>query len=382
MAPRRNPFRPVLTSSPDLFAAGRPAERRALIGLAALAVSGRAPSDLGPVLTASDALALAQDAQRLQVHTMIGPVLTRHPELAAHLPDDLVLFFRAMHAANRQRLAEGLAQLAEIGAAFSAAEIPAVVLKGGGDMLSPIHADPAIRYVGDLDILVPMNRAGDALAAMRRLGAAAAAPPAHETSRFDWRGQRLSEHHLPRLVRSDWTFPVEIHVHVGPGAIASVLDADAVLGRRVPTAVPGLAVPCAEDRACHLLTHATRHSGMVSLRAWVDWSALRRRCDRAAVAARLRRAGYGQTFESCDLMADLLDAGGALRMSRNETAVVRDALRIFGGAGTRSAVDRARFLFRRCRGLILSPVYRRHIAERIVGRGFHLSGKLRRRDKE
>jgi len=359
-----------LTSSQrDLFAAGVRAERRALFGLATAAVSDRVSTELGTALAESDPLILARDAQRLQVHTLIGPVLVRHPALATRLPTDLVLFFRAMHAANRQRIDQGLAQLEEIGAALDAAGIPAVVLKGGGDMLSPIHADPAIRYVGDLDILVPGSRARDALAAMSRLGAAPAAPPAHESSRFDWRGQRLSEHHLPRLVRSDWGFPVEIHIHAGPGATAAVLDTIAVLERCVPTAVHGLSIACAEDRACHLLTHVTRHGGMVNLRAWIDWSALRGRCDHATVASRLRQAGCARTFETCDLMADLLEAKGTLAMPRRETALARTALHAFGDAGAKSAADVARFLFRRCRGLILSPAYRRHIADRLRKNG-------------
>ena len=352
-----------------------PVERRALLGLATAAVSGRGPIELGTALAESDPLTLARDAQRLQVHTLIGPVLVRHHALAAVLPADLVLFFRAMHAANRQRVAEGLAQLEEIGAALDAAGIPAVVLKGGGDMLSPIHADPAIRYVGDLDILVPGSRARDALAAMGKLGAARAAPPAHESSRFDWRGQRLSKHHLPRLVRSDWGFPVEIHIHAGSGATAAVLDPVELLERCVSTAVRGLSVACAEDRACHLLTHASRHSGLVNLRAWIDWSALRGHCDLATVTSRLRGAGCARTFETFDLMADLLKAKSSLSMSRRENALARATLHAFGDAGVRSAADFARFLFRRCRGLILSPAYRRHIAHRLCERGLFLCPK-------
>lgn len=359
--------------APDLLA-GCPAERRALFGLAAAAVSGRVPPGLGSALADSDPLVLAREAQRLQVHTLAGPVLVRHPALAAHLPADLVLFFRAMHAANRQRIAQGLAQLAGIGAALDAAGIPAVVLKGGGDLLSPLHVDPAIRYVGDLDILVPAGRAAEAWAALRALGAVPAAPPAHEASRFDWRGQRLPDHHLPRLLRADWAFPVELHVRAGPGAVGAVLDPAALLDRRVPAGLRGLSVACDGDRACHLIAHATRHDGMVSLRAWIDWAALRARCDRAAVAARLDRAGQGAGFEGCELMADLLDAGGARPLARGEAARARAALRAFGAAGAGSPVDRARVLFRRCRGLILSAAYRRHIARRV---GLGLAARLR-----
>lgn len=332
-----------------------------------LAVSDRVSADVGLALSQSDPLALARDAQLMQVHTLIGPVVSHHADVAAHLPADLVLFFQAMHAANRQRLAAGMAQLEAIGAALRARDIPAVVLKGGGDMLSSIHEDPAARYVGDLDILVPANRAAEAFVALCDLGAAPAAPPAHETSRFDWRGQRLPEHHLPRLVRSDWAFPVEIHIHLGPGNIAAVLEPAAVIAHRVPTLVAGLSVASDEDRACNLLTHSIRHGGMISLRAWVDWSRLRLRCDRAAVASRLRRAGYGKAFESCEVMADLLGATGAATMSETEKAIARAALRSFCAAGNWSVADLARFVFRRVRGLTLSSAYRRHVAGKIAG---------------
>lgn len=370
MVPRLSPCRFVLTFSQSNLLEGIPAERRALFGLAAVAVSQRVPASLVPALAESDPVALAAEALRMQVHTSVGAVLTRHPELAAHMPADLILFFRAMYAANRQRVSEGLAQLGEIGAALAVKNIPAVVLKGGGDMLSPFLDDPAARYVGDLDILVPTGSARDALAVMRGLGAAPASPPAHETSRFDWRGQRLPTHHLPLLVRPGWVFPVEIHVQVGAGAVAKVLSADAVLARRMATAVRGLSIAAAEDRACHLVSHAARHDGMVGLRAWIDWATLRRTCDREAVETRLRRAGYGQTFETSELMADLLDAGGAKVISLAKTAVARNAVLASGVLKASPTADLVRFLFRRCRGLVLSAAYRRHIAKRLVERGF------------
>lgn len=369
MAPRPSRYRLVLTCSRyDPFAKDFPAERRALIGLAALMVSGKVPPGLEDALSQSDPLTLARDAQRLQVHTMVGAVLNRHSDLAAFIPADLVLFFRAMHAANRDRLTEGRLQLTQIGAALDAADIAAVVLKGGADMVSPIHDDPSIRYVGDLDILVPTNRAAEALAALQGLGFEAVATPGQGTSRFDWRGQRLSEHHLPRLIHSDWTFPVEIHVQVGPRAIAFLLDPDAVLDHRVRSDIAGLSLPCFDDRASHLLTHAQRHSGMASLRAWIDWAALREQCDLAAVSARFHSAGAGRTFENGDVMARFL-SGGAHPMTQHDVSICRSALRNFGSAGKRSLTDKARFFLRRCRGLILSPPYRRHIAKRLLERG-------------
>ncbi len=354
----------MTSSRPD---AG-PTERWALFGLASAAVSGRVPPDLGIALADSAPHALAAEAQRLQIHTAIGPVLDRHPDLGAALPPDLVLFFRAMHAANRARLAEGLAQLRTIGTALAAGGIPALVLKGGGDMLSPLHRDPALRYVGDLDILVPPDRAGETLAALRGMGAVPLSPPAHATSRFDWRGQRLPRHHLPRLVRPGWTFPVEIHVRAGPGALATALDPVAMLRDGVPTAIPGLSVGSSEDRACHLILHAARHEGRVALRAWIDWVSLRRMCDRASVADRLGRAGHGRAFGPFEVMADRLDAAGAPPMPHHDRAALHAALAALGPSESRSIADIVRFLYRRGRGLALSPAYRRHIAARLLER--------------
>lgn len=303
---------------------------------------------------------------------MIGAILTRDDDLAKQMPADLALFFRAMYQANRQRVQDALVQLAEIGAALSAAAIPAVVLKGGSDILSPIHVDPATRYVGDLDVLVPANRAQDAAAALCALGAAPAAPPAYHGSSFDWRGQRLSKHHLPRLVCPDWTFPVEIHVQAGPGAVAAVLDPDKVFGGSVPSGIPGLSVASHEDRACHLLTHTTRHNGALGLRAWIDWSALRRQCDQNVVASRLHHAGFDQTFESCGLMADLLEAEDVSLICAGKAAVSSASLINFGTSEDRSLAALPPFIFRRLRALIFSQIYRDHIGARLAqGDFFH-----------
>lgn len=121
------------------------------------AVTGNVSEKLVSALKNCDPVDLAKSAQLHQIHTMFGSVLARHPELSNAIPRDLTVFFLAMYEANQERLASGVVQLKDIGDNLAAHNIPAVVLKGGADFIDPLHNDPAMRFVADLDILIPSD---------------------------------------------------------------------------------------------------------------------------------------------------------------------------------------------------------------------------------
>lgn len=218
----------------------------ALLGLVSTAISDTPPRGFESALASTSAEELAWSAQHNQVHTAIGPVLNRHPQLAEALPDDLCLFFDAMYLANRERHSQGLKQLREIGEAFKRIDVSAVVLKGGADLLSPLHSDQAQRFVGDLDILVSPDRAEEAFECLSGIGAndydGQLQAPGQDLERF-------AKHHLPKLTHAGWPFPVELHFKVGSGVIASLLPTDEVLRSRQPCSVAALSVPTLENRA-------------------------------------------------------------------------------------------------------------------------------------
>ncbi|MCB4455966.1 nucleotidyltransferase family protein [Leisingera sp. McT4-56] len=342
---------------------------RALLGLVATAISAEPPRGLAEMLAETSPENLARVAQLNQVHTMIAPVLKAHPEAAGALPRDLLIFFETMHRANNARLASGIAQLTEIGLALREIEVPAVVLKGGADMLDALHEDQSIRFVGDLDILVPISRALEVERCLYDIGATAPFERLGTKPELNWRGRRIPEHHLPKLTRSDWHFPVELHTRTGPGLTDRMLAAESVISRRVPARVPGLSYPNWEDRACHLVVHAGRHSGQVSLRAWVDWVAMRKHCALSEVRSRLEAHDLHEAYAEFEHLADFLE--NALVISNNSSekySFVSSALKVLCAESKPRYFDLLRQVFRRARMLAESKDYRRYVARNVLDR--------------
>ena len=92
----------------------------------------------------------------------------------------------------------------EILGEFDRLSIDALVLKGAA-LAWMIYPSPGLRPMVDLDVLVPRARAGEAQAALGRLGFGAEPEP----RRF-----RRNAHHLPVAQRLDDGLPVNVEIHV------------------------------------------------------------------------------------------------------------------------------------------------------------------------
>lgn len=110
----------------------------------------------------------------------VGPLLywkfSKSGELAS-LPEEVHGALRAMYArtwAYNQKIFEELRRLAQL---FHEKDIPVVVLKGACFALT-IYPDIGLRPMGDLDILVPAARLGEAVEAAESLGYSEAHPEA------------------------------------------------------------------------------------------------------------------------------------------------------------------------------------------------------------
>lgn len=334
---------------------------RALVLLAMAAIRGKIPDELETALRACDPVDLARSAQVHQVHTMVGHVFSRHAELDDAVPRDLKIFFLAMYSANQERLTEGLAQLKSIGSVLSAANIPAVVLKGGGDMLDPLHPDPAMRFVADLDILIPLEHLKHAeRLLLGELGAVQPFEELNEGSELNWRGKRMPEHHLPKFTAENWHFPVELHRLVGAGTMAGLLPAEEVLARSTPTSIPGLSIMSPDDRACHLVGHAARHGEAVTLRAWIDWVRLARLCSQVDTQKRMAEHNFEGKLDEFNQVASFLERG--IPAQRLGSEIVQGALSAFGDAPTRQRRSVVELIAARLRAIVISERYRKHIA--------------------
>jgi hypothetical protein len=141
------------------------------------------------------------------------------PSLAGCLKDELNLpheireYLDAVLTFNGRRNALMLETLSRIVAALNAIDIEPVLMKGCARLVEGEYPEPNMRFLGDLDILVPTNRATDAYAALVANGfyekTGEAYPPDH--------------HHLHVLIDNNTGAGVEIHREVSPGFCPQVL---------------------------------------------------------------------------------------------------------------------------------------------------------------
>ena len=119
------------------------------------------------------------------------------PEAVVHQLRALALRHAAWHRTRTAALLEILGE-------FDRLSIDALVLKGAA-LAWMIYPSPSLRPMVDLDLLVPRARAGEAQAALGRLGFGMEPEP----GRF-----RRNAHHLPVAQRLDDGLPVNVEIHV------------------------------------------------------------------------------------------------------------------------------------------------------------------------
>lgn len=148
--------------------------------------------------------------------------------------------------ANRARMAA----LAEILQAFQRPGIDCAVLKGAA-LVNLIYPSPDMRPMGDIDILVPAPRAGDARDALRAIGFVAGEKN---------RGALAGHHHLPVASRRDngVDILVEVHVDALSRDSGNSLDWSAVQPDLQRFEVEGVIGHAPGHR--HMLLHLCRHT--------------------------------------------------------------------------------------------------------------------------
>ena len=138
-------------------------------------------------------------------------------------------------------------QLATVLGALSAAEVPALVVKGAA--LAAYYPDPALRPYSDIDIMVPGAQLDTAEQALSSLGYRC----------FASKGWWLDHlHHLPPMVSGNEGLLVELHWGLDYQEDAGRLPADDLWARAVPWVAQGEAALRldAVDAALHLCRHA------------------------------------------------------------------------------------------------------------------------------
>jgi hypothetical protein len=202
------------------------------------------------------------------------------PSLAGCLQDEPVPhevreYMDALLALNGRRNALQLEALSRIVAALNAIDIEPVLLKGCARLVQGDYPQPNMRFLGDLDVLVPTNRTQDAYAALTANGFS------------EEPGYLIAPdcHHLPVLHDHQSGAGVEIHGGLSMGPGAQVLSTSWFYGGSRPFRLQDdlhVRLPDATRSVCHnVVHHQLHHSGYakrtIELRQLLDVALIRRR---------------------------------------------------------------------------------------------------------
>ncbi len=185
-----------------------------------------------------------------------------HFAASAARPDSAPGAWRARILRDLPRVALRQRQLADLAAGFARAGLDLMLLKGAW-LAETAYADPALRSMSDIDILVRSGQRDCGHAVMLQLGYTAAADTLHSRFAYD------------QLYRHPWhPYGVEMHWAVSSEQEADSPQADmeavwrhAVSARLYGHPLRALSVP---DQLAHLAHHMLHHLFAVPLRAYLD----------------------------------------------------------------------------------------------------------------
>ncbi len=155
------------------------------------------------------------------------------------------------YAEARDQCVQLSSDLIRIGAEFAAASVPAVALKGSALLATNVAPALGVRWMGDLDILVPEAQLEGAIWILESL----------EYERGYSRDAQGPD--VFRPYHETFTSPdgreVELHWRVGPARWGRAASADEWFQRAQPSSIRGMQVPAASDLFWHFLLHDARN---------------------------------------------------------------------------------------------------------------------------
>lgn len=232
-----------------------------------------------PSLSAQAWSGIVEEAFRHRVAQLLYARLRDRPDL---VPPQGLARLRDFFARSALRTALNLRELATVSGLLTERGIDVVALKGACLALD-VYADPALRPMADLDVLVRHSQLRAAERALLDAGWRSA-------PRADAAERETTYHHLAPLERAGGA-TVEIHWTIERPTSPFRIDIDALWRRTRPSrAGTGMLVPAAEDLLLHLALHLAYHHRF-------DRAALKQLCDVVAIVDR-----FGDTID-WDLVA-------------------------------------------------------------------------------
>jgi hypothetical protein len=225
-------------------------------------------------------------------------------------------YFAGIATLNRQRNAAVRAEAIQVARSLAEIDVTPVFLKGGGHLLSGLHADPADRFMLDLDILIPHSRLTDCVVSLQSQGF----EPLGE-------GETASHHHYLPIARPDSLIPIELHVDPLDKRYDRFLRSSNVFETAVDMELDGvrLAVPSPTCRIVQSIVHAelSDHGlvyGKIALRELLDVALISRKFHNTIrwpeIARKFKRRGalacQFQLLAACDLLGARPNTGIAI----------------------------------------------------------------------
>lgn len=187
------------------------------------------------------------------------------------VPDAVAARLRRVLAANTARNALILRELECILSALEARGIAPLLLKGAAHLVGGLYPAPGVRFLTDIDLLLPSDRLWDAAVAVQRIGFVA--PPRHAIV-------ELEHHHLPRMRHGISGVAVELHRRVfDPDAAVIPLAAFWDTARPAPfrgrnVLLPGPTAAAAQNIAHAQISHDLRREDYVEIRQLLELALL------------------------------------------------------------------------------------------------------------
>lgn len=237
-------------------------------------------------------------------HHYVTPALAWCLRDQPGIPSEVGDYFNAALTLNErrnERLTEGLARVI---AALNAIDIEPMLLKGAARLVDGVYPAPKLRFLGDLDVLIPADRSADAAATLKRIG-------------FDEIDPTLLHHHLPMLHERDTGAGVELHTKLTHPPYDAIISAAWFWENARPFQLQGLRtrLPDATLSVAHNIVHDQLHHGnyhfkRVQLRQLLDLAMIRLRyettIDWAALDYRFCSIGMGRVLATYLKLAEAL----------------------------------------------------------------------------
>ncbi len=144
-------------------------------------------------------------------------------------------------------------ELRRLAAAFQAVQIPIIVLKGAY-LAAAVYPNPALRFMADLDLLVPQAALPAVVALLQQQGYEPVIPIVLEA-------HTQTSHHLPPFRHAERVVGVEIHWTITTPDDADTVNIGQFWAQAQPITIAGMLGQtfCPEDLLLHICVHATYH---------------------------------------------------------------------------------------------------------------------------